>query len=148
MVGKTPGRIGLAAPWIPTPRPRSVTHVKSKLITFWSRAVDLLLDFIAGTFWVTLYITLIATGLPLILLAGVGILVLLGAGALTRLSGYIERHRAMALHNVAIEPPVRKRTTRTDWLRPFAQGLVDLTDPVTWRALAHHLVTMLLGAVL
>src|SRR5690625_5866440 len=71
---------------------------------------------------------------------------LLGTGALTRLSGFAERSRAMALHNVAIEPPVRKRTTRTDWLRPFAQGLVDLTDPVTWRVLANHLVTMVLGA--
>ena len=120
--------------------------VKSKLLTFWSRAVDLFLDFIVGTFWVTLYLTLIATGIPLILLAGLGVLMLLGTGALTRLSGFAERHRAMALHNVAIEPPVRKRTTRTDWLRPFAQGLVDLTDPVTWRALAHHLVTMVLGA--
>ena len=120
--------------------------VKSKLLTFWSRAVDLFLDFIVGTFWVTLYLTLIATGIPLILLAGIGVLMLLGTGALTRLSGFAERHRAMALHNVAIEPPVRKRTTRTDWLRPFAQGLVDLTDPVTWRVLANHLVTMVLGA--
>lgn len=108
--------------------------------------MDLFLDFIVGTFWVTLFLALIATGIPLILLAGLGVLLLLGTAALTRVSGSAERHRAMALHNVAIEAPRRRRTTRTDWLRPFAQGLVDMTDPVTWRTLAHHLITMLVGS--
>lgn len=120
--------------------------VRKILITTWSRAVDLFLDFIVGTFWVTLFVALIATGVPLILLAGIGALLLIGTAALTRASGYAERHRAMALHNVSIEPPVRRVATRTDWLQPFAQGLVDLTDPVTWRILAHHLVTLLLGS--
>ncbi|WP_434080461.1 sensor histidine kinase [Sanguibacter sp. Z1732] len=120
--------------------------MKTKLITTWSRAVDLFLDFIVGTFWVTLFLALIATGIPLILLAGLGVLLLLGTAALTRVSGSAERHRAMALHNVAIEAPHRRRTTRTDWLRPFAQGLTDMTDPVTWRTLAHHLITMLVGS--
>lgn len=120
--------------------------MKSRLILFWSRAVDLFLDFIVGTFWVTLFFTLFVTGVPLILLAGVGLLLLLATGALTRVSGYAERHRAMALHNVAIEPPVRRATTRSDGWRILAQGLVDLGDPVTWRTLANHLVTMLLGA--
>lgn len=121
-------------------------NVKSRLILFWSRAVDLFLDFIVGTFWVALFFTLFVTGVPLILLAGVGLLLLLATGALTRVSGYAERHRAMALHNVAIEPPVRRATTRSDGWRILAQGLVDLGDPVTWRTLANHLVTMLLGA--
>lgn len=121
-------------------------NVKSRLILFWSRAVDLFLDFIVGTFWVALFFSLFLTGVPLILLAGVGLLLLLATGALTRVSGYAERHRAMALHNVAIEPPVRRATTRSDGWRILAQGLVDLGDPVTWRTLANHLVTMLLGA--
>lgn len=120
--------------------------MRTKLITTWSRAVDLLLDFIVGTFWVTLFVALIATGVPMILLAGIGVLILLGTAAMTRVSGYVERHRAMALHQVRIAPPVRKVTTRTDWLRPLAQALVDLTDQATWRILAHHLLSMLFGS--
>lgn len=115
------------------------------LTTFWARSVDLLFDFIVGTFLGVLYLVLVATGIPMILAAGIGVLILLGTFALTRVTGYLERHRAMALHDVVIEPPVRKQTMRRDWLRPFAQAARDIGDPVTWKTLAHHGLTWLFG---
>lgn len=122
--------------------------VRKILLTTWARAVDLTLDFVIGMFWFLLMFTLVAVGIPMVLVAGIGVLILIGTASLTRVSGAAERHRAMALHDVAIEPPRRKVTTRTDSLRPLAQALTDLTDPATWRVILHHLVTMVLGTIL
>ena len=97
-----------------------MTSVRKNLITTWARAVDLTFDGLIGIFLSVLFLTLFATSIPLVLVAGVGVLMAIGTAALTRLTGAAERQRAMALHNVAIAPPARKVTTHTGRLRPFA----------------------------
>lgn len=122
--------------------------VRKNLITTWARAVDLTFDGFIGIFLSVLFLTLFATSLPLVLVAGVGVLIAIGTAALTRLTGAAERHRAMALHQVAIAPPARKVTTHAGRLRTFAQALTDLGDPVTWRVVLHHILSMVLGTIL
>lgn len=125
-----------------------MSPVRKNLITTWARAVDLTFDGFIGIFLSVLYLTLFATSVPLVLVAGVGVLIAIGTAALTRLTGAAERQRAMALHQVAIAPPARKVTTHTGPLRPFAQALTDLVDPVTWRVVLHHILSMVLGSIL
>ncbi len=117
-----------------------------RLFTYWTRAADLMLDFIVGLTLTVLFIALFAVGVPMILVAGIGAIMLIATASLTRLTGAAERHRAMAMHQELIEPAVRRRVDRTDGWRSLAIGWSDLTDPVTWKIIAHHLLTMLLGS--
>lgn len=107
--------------------------------------MDLLLDAVLGTVWFVVLVTLVPLGVGAVPVAGVGVLVLLVAAAVGRGAAAVERRRAEALLDVTIPPPVRKRTRVVGVWRPVVQSVVDLGDPVTWRALAHHLVSMVLG---
>src|SRR5690554_3314565 len=98
-----------------------------------------------ATVWFVVIVTLIATGVGTVPALGMGIILLLLASGLTRASGWVERHRAMALYEVDIAPPVRRRTKQTGGIRFIAQPFVDLIDPVTWRTLLHHFLSMVLG---
>jgi signal transduction histidine kinase len=111
-------------------------------------AIDLLIDSVLATVWFTVIVTLIATGVGTVPALGVGIILLLLASGLTRASGWVERHRAMALYEVEIPPPVRRQTKQTGGIRFIAQAFVDLIDPVTWRTLLHHFLSMILGTVM
>ena|SRR5690554_239165 len=114
----------------------------------WASAIDLLIDSVLATVWFTVIVTLIATGVGTVPALGVGIILLLLASALTRASGWVERHRAMALYEVTIPAPVRRQTKQTGGIRFIAQAFVDLVDPVTWRTLLHHFLSMILGTLM
>lgn len=114
----------------------------------WASAIDLLIDSALATTWFMVIVTMIVVGVSTVPAAGVGILFLLLASALTRLSGWVERQRAMALYDVPIAPPMRRRTLRTGGIRYIAQAFIDLVDPVTWRTLLHHFLSMLLGTLM
>ena len=114
----------------------------------WASAIDLLIDAVLATIWFTVIVTLIITGVSTLPAFGVGIILLLLASGLTRASGWVERHRAMALYEVTIAPPVRRRTKQTGGIRFIAQAFVDLVDPVTWRTILHHFLSMLLGSLM
>lgn len=74
-----------------------------------------------------------------------GVLLLVGTTLVARWVSEVERRRAVALHGVAVPRPTRRVTRVTGLWRPVAQAFVDLADAVTWRALAHHLVSTVLG---
>jgi signal transduction histidine kinase len=114
----------------------------------WASAIDLLIDSVLATIWFTVFVTLITTGIGTLPAFGVGVILLLLASALTRGSGWVERHRAMALYEVTIAAPVRRQTKQTGGIRWIAQAFVDLIDPVTWRTLLHHFLSMVLGTVM
>ncbi|HEU4806854.1 MAG TPA: sensor histidine kinase [Homoserinimonas sp.] len=114
----------------------------------WASAIDLLIDSVLATAWFTVIVTLIITGVATLPALGVGVILLLLASAVTRASGWVERHRAMALYEVTIAPPVRRRTKQTGGIRWIAQAFVDLIDPVTWRTILHHFLSMLLGSLM
>ncbi len=122
--------------------------VSNHLAFLWASAIDLLIDAALATVWFVVILTLIATGIGTLPAAGVGVILLLLASALTRASGWVERHRAMALYEVQIAPPVRRQTKQTGGLRFIAQAFIDLIDPVTWRTLLHHFLSMLLGTIM
>ncbi len=107
--------------------------------------MDLLLDALLGFVWLVLLVTLLATSIGSIPAAGVGVLLLVGTTLVARWVAEVERRRAAALHDVGIPRPVRRTTRVTGPWRPVVQAFVDLADPVTWRALAHHLVSTVLG---
>ena len=107
--------------------------------------MDLLLDAFLGFVWFVLVVTLLATSIGSIPAAGVGVLLLVGTALTARWVAEVERRRAAALHDVEIPRPVRRATRVTGPWRPVVQAFVDLADPVTWRALAHHLVSLVLG---
>ena len=107
--------------------------------------MDLLLDAVLGTVWFVVLVALVPLGVGTVPVAGVGVLVLLVAATVSRGAAVVERRRAEALLDVTIPPPVRRRTRVVGVWRPVVQSVVDLGDPVTWRALAHHLVSMVLG---
>ncbi|WP_181034728.1 sensor histidine kinase [Clavibacter michiganensis] len=113
----------------------------------WTSAVDLLIDAVLGLAWVVILVTLLATGVGTLPAAGLGVLVLAATAVLIRGIGVIERTRAAAVHDIAILPPTRRRTRVTSRWRHLAQPLLDLVDPVTWRQLLHHVLSMLLGLV-
>jgi signal transduction histidine kinase len=114
----------------------------------WASAIDLLIDSVLATIWFTVIITLIITGISTLPALGIGVLLLLASSALTRASGWVERHRAMALYDVTIAPPVRRQTKQTGGIRYLAQAFIDLVDPVTWRTILHHFLSMLLGTLM
>ncbi|MEX1077709.1 MAG: histidine kinase [Homoserinimonas sp.] len=114
----------------------------------WASAIDLLIDSVLATVWFTVIVTLIITGVSTLPALGVGIILLLLASALTRASGWVERHRAMALYGVDIAPPVRRQARQTGGIRLIAQTFIDLVDPVTWRTLLHHFLSMVLGTLM
>src|SRR5690554_3649210 len=114
----------------------------------WASAIDLLIDSVLATVWFTVIVTLIATGVGTVPALGVGIILLLLASGLTRASGWVERHRAMALYEVTIPAPVRRQTKQTGGIRFIAQAFVDLVDPVIWRTLLHHFLSMILGTLM
>lgn len=118
------------------------------LAFLWASTIDLLIDSVLATAWFTIIVTLIVTGVATLPALGVGVLLLLLASVLTRASGWVERHRAMALYNVEIAAPVRRITRQTGGIRYIAQAFIDLVDPVTWRAILHHFLSMLLGTLL
>ncbi|MFT2691588.1 histidine kinase [Clavibacter zhangzhiyongii] len=113
----------------------------------WTSAVDLLIDAVLGLAWVVILVTLLSTGVGTLPAAGLGVLVLAATAVLIRGIGVVERARAAAVHDIAITPPVRKRTTVTSAWRHLTQPLLDLVDPVTWRQLLHHALSMVLGLV-
>ncbi|MFT2752857.1 sensor histidine kinase [Clavibacter sp. Sh2088] len=113
----------------------------------WTSAVDLLIDAVLGLAWVVILVTLLSTGVGTLPAAGLGVLVLAATAVLIRGIGVVERARTAAVHDIVITPPVRKRTTVTGAWRHLAQPLLDLVDPVTWRQLLHHALSMVLGLV-
>ncbi|WP_445444682.1 histidine kinase [Clavibacter sp. km3a] len=113
----------------------------------WTSAVDLLIDAVLGLAWVVILVTLLSTGVGTLPAAGLGVLVLAATAVLIRGIGVVERARTAAVHDIAITPPVRKRTTVTSAWRHLTQPLLDLVDPVTWRQLLHHALSMVLGLV-
>lgn len=115
------------------------------MIALWISAVDLFFDAVLGLIWVALLTTLFVTAVGTIPAAGIGVLLLVVASVVARGAAQSERIRAGALLGVDITAPVRKATRVTGLWRPFAQGFVDLADPVTWRALTHHFVSAVLG---
>lgn len=117
-------------------------------VFLWLSAIDLLVDFVLGTMWFTIIVSLWFTGVGTVLLAGLGVLLLLAAAAMTRLSGWVERQRAMAIYDVSITAPVRRITTQTGALRFLAQAFLDLVDPVTWRIILHHFTSLVLGGIM
>jgi signal transduction histidine kinase len=116
-----------------------------KATALWSSAVDLLLDAFLGFVWLVLLVTLLATSIGSIPAAGVGVLLLVGTTLTARWVAEVERRRAAALHDVDVTRPVRRATRVTGPWRHVVQAFVDLADPVTWRALTHHLVSLVLG---
>lgn len=114
----------------------------------WASAIDLLIDSVLATVWFTVVITLILTGVFTLPALGIGVILLLLSSALTRASGWVERHRAMALYDVEIAPPVRRQTRQTGGIRYVTQAFIDLVDPVTWRTILHHFLSMLLGSLM
>jgi signal transduction histidine kinase len=113
----------------------------------WAAAIDLLLDSVLGTLWFLLVFVLLVTGVATLPAAGIGFVVLALAAALTRVTGPVERLRANALLGTDVEEPRRQRTSVVGWKRPFAQGLVGLRDPMTWRILLHHFASMVTGTL-
>ena len=107
--------------------------------------MDLLLDAFLGFVWLVLLVTLLATSIGSIPAAGVGVLLLVGTTLTARWVAEVERRRAAALHDVDGTRPVRRATRVTGPWRHVVQAFVDLADPVTWRALTHHLVSLVLG---
>lgn len=107
--------------------------------------MDLLLDAFLGFVWFVLLVTLLATSIGSIPAAGVGVLLLVGTALTARWVAEVERRRAAALHDVDVTRPVRRATRVTGPWRHVVQAFVDLADPVTWRALTHHLVSLVLG---
>ncbi|TCL80524.1 signal transduction histidine kinase [Curtobacterium sp. PhB142] len=126
-------------------RSRPYCEGVQKVIALWKSAVDLLFDALLGLIWVVLLVTLFVTAVGTIPAGGVGVLLLVIASAVARGAAQSERLRAVALLDLAITPPTRKTTRVTGLRRPFAQAFVDMADPVTWRALTHHLVSAVLG---
>ncbi|MHA6693042.1 sensor histidine kinase [Homoserinimonas sp. A520] len=122
--------------------------IRNHAAFLWASTIDLLIDSVLATLWFTVIITLITTGIFTVPALGIGIILLLAASALTRASGWVERHRAMALYEVTIAPPVRRQTRQTGGIRYVAQAFVDLVDPVTWRTVLHHFLSMLLGSLM
>jgi signal transduction histidine kinase len=123
-----------------------VSHVNIVTV-IWTSAVDLLIDAVLGLAWVVILVTLLSTGVGTLPAAGLGVLVLAATAVLIRGIGVVERARTAAVHDIVITPPVRKRTTVTSAWRHLAQPLLDLVDPVTWRQLLHHAMSMVLGLV-
>ncbi|WP_022894750.1 sensor histidine kinase [Agromyces subbeticus] len=113
----------------------------------WASAVSILLDVVLGSLWFCLEFTLIAVGFATIPVLGLGIVPLAAGIALTRISGPSERLRRNALLETTVPPVARSRTTATGWRRPLAQTWNDVRDPVTWRILLGHLLTMVVGTV-
>lgn len=107
--------------------------------------MDLLLDAFLGLVWTVLLVTFLATSIGSIPAAGVGVLLLMATTLTARWAAELERRRAAALRDVEIPRPIRRTTRTTGLWRPVVQAFVDLADPVTWRALAHHLVSTVLG---
>lgn len=107
--------------------------------------MDLLLDAFLGLVWTVLLVTFLATSIGSIPAAGVGVLLLVATTLTARWAAELERRRAAALRDVEIPRPIRRTTRTTGLWRPVVQAFVDLADPVTWRALAHHLVSTVLG---
>lgn len=107
--------------------------------------MDLLLDAFLGLVWTVLLVTFLATSIGSIPAAGVGVLLLVATTLTARWAAELERRRAAALRDVEIPRPIRRATRTTGLWRPVVQAFVDLADPVTWRALAHHLVSTVLG---
>lgn len=122
--------------------------ISNHAVFLWASAIDLLIDSVLATVWFTVIVTLITTGISTVPAFGVGIILLLLASGLTRASGWVERHRAMAMYQVEIAAPVRRRTKQTGGIRYITQAFVDLIDPVTWRTLLHHLLSMILGTLM
>ena len=107
--------------------------------------MDLLLDAFLGFVWFVLVVTLLVSSVGTLPAAGLGVLLLVPTALTARGIAAVERRRASALHDVAITHPVRRTTRVTGPWRPVVQAFVDLADPVTWRALTHHLVSLVLG---
>ncbi len=126
-------------------RVRPYCEAVQKAIALWSSAVDLLLDAFLGLVWTVLLVTFLATSIGSIPAAGVGVLLLVATTLTARWAAELERRRAAALRDVEIPRPIRRTTRTTGLWRPVVQAFVDLADPVTWRALAHHLVSTVLG---
>lgn len=149
-MGDIPRGFGWTSPLSAPPGPHTVSDVKKNRIAtrLWERAVDLLLDSVIGTVLFTLTATLIITGVATLPAMGVGLILLWLAGLLSRVANSAERGRAAALYGVRIPPPIRRRTAQTGPLRWAAQPLIDLVDPVTWRTLLSHLISMVLGLVM
>jgi signal transduction histidine kinase len=113
----------------------------------WTSAVDLLIDAVLGLAWVVILVTLLSTGIGTLPAAGLGVLVLAATAVLIRGIGIVERLRTAAVHDIIITPPVRRRTRVTSAWRLLTQPLLDLVDPVTWRQLLHHVLSMVLGGI-
>ncbi|HEV7184215.1 MAG TPA: histidine kinase [Leifsonia sp.] len=116
-----------------------------RLAEFWSNAIDLLIDGALGPLWLTLRLTLYALGFVLVPVAGLGVLLLVVAGAVTRLVSTVERERAIALYDIEIPPPDRREVQQTGWRGLVGRARATVIDPLTWRLLLHHLVTTVIG---
>jgi signal transduction histidine kinase len=119
--------------------------VKKTLAFLWTAAVDLLMDAVFGVFWFVLTFAMFAIGLALTPVFGAGLLVLLVASGIARVGSAAERNRAAALYDIVIPAPARRRTASGGWSAPFKQGLIDTIDPVTWRGILHHFLSMIIG---
>jgi signal transduction histidine kinase len=116
-----------------------------KLVEFWSAAVDLLIDGVLGPLWLTLTVTFYAFGFALIPAAGFGVLLLVVAGDITRLASQVERGRAIALYDIAIQAPDSPELTQVGWRGLLERARVAVVDPHTWRLMLHNLLSTVLG---
>lgn len=114
----------------------------------WASAIDLLIDSVLATIWFTLVVTLLSVGVGTILVFGIGTVLIILAVELTRISGWVERHRTASIYQIEIAAPVRRQTKRTDGWRWLTQAFTDVVDPVTWRILLHHLFSMVIGTLM
>lgn len=121
--------------------------MKRALAFTWAAAIDLLIDSVLATLWFWLIVGLLIAGVSTLPALGIGMVFLGLAAWLTRFTGRIELERANALLGSTVAVPVRRLTDQTGWKRPFAQGILDLLSAQTWRVIAHHLLSMLLGTI-
>jgi signal transduction histidine kinase len=105
---------------------------------------DLILDLAFGVLWFTVFTTLLATGVGL-LITLVGLPILTGTFYLARAAAYAERVRVRALLGADIpQPAYRPRKSNSLW-----QGLIaPFTDRTDWKELTYvWLVQPVLGIV-
>lgn len=122
--------------------------MRRRIRFLWAAAVDLWIDGAIGTIFLLGIVGLLGLGAATLPALGFGVLLILVAAQATRLTGFIERHRAAALLEVAITPEPRRLTRVTSGWAPVAQAFIDLAAPSTWKTLLHHLFSAIAGGLL
>ncbi|NQX34671.1 histidine kinase [Herbiconiux sp. VKM Ac-2851] len=118
--------------------------MRKRLLFLWAAAADLAIDGVLGVTWLTIMLSLLATGVSAVPAFGIGIGLLWLTVQLGRGIRFVERRRAEALYGVVIvPPPVRPAaTTFGGWL---AGTFVESFGATLWKGILHHLTTAVLG---